>query len=134
MKYQKPNRKEKILLIGFLTALLALALYNGFSETRSATRILYSSREGRYSWRADYHLLNGHQSKTLRTDTQPDVLRVVITTEAGQMALTIRDGEGNLIYHQENLATSAFDVEVPGSVTIRVDADHHRGSFDFSTK
>ena len=74
-------------------------------------------------------LWDGWQQRTLHPTTQPATLHVTVQTDAGSCALQIESADGEILFEQEDLPTSAFDVEVPGDVVVRFTAGRHKGGF-----
>lgn len=52
-----------------------------------------------------------------------------VTTEAGALALTVEDAQGNVIWAEQALPTGSFDLAVAGPVTVRLQGEGHSGSF-----
>jgi len=41
----------------------------------------------------------------------------------------IKDSDNNIIFDEDNIGTSTFEVAVSGKVKVQIDADNHKGSF-----
>ena len=117
-----------MLLIG--VAVIAIFVFQklDFVAVRSGTRIGYIGNEGWSSWSGSYISLDGMMRKSIHP--KGDVVHVEVKTEAGTISIEMKDTHGDVIFKQDNIETSSFDVKVSGKVTIRIEADHHRGSFD----
>ncbi len=58
-----------------------------------------------------------------------DTLQVEVQTDSGTISIEIQDEDGNVIFDESNIGTASFDVDVSGKVTVKIEADHHKGSF-----
>ena len=130
MKYIPKSLKSTILSIVIAVAAVFLLSNLGIGTLRSATRIGYVGSDGWSSWSARYTLLDGWLQRTIHPKT--DTLHIEVKTESGTISIQIKDADGNIIFSENNIETSSFEVEVPDKVVIRVEADHHKGSFDIS--
>ena len=130
MKYTPKSLKSTILSIVIAVAAVFLLSNLGIGTLRSATRIGYVGNEGWSSWSARYTLLDGWLQRTIHPKT--DTLHIEVKTESGTISIQIKDVDGNIIFFETDIETSSFEVEVPDKVVIRVEADHHKGSFDIS--
>lgn len=129
MKYKPKSLKATVLIIVIVAALIAAANFLGIGTMRSATRIGYVGNDGWRNWSASYTMLNGTLKHTIRPKSTQKTLHIEITTEDGSISIEIKDADGNIIFDKENLETSSFDLDVSGKVVVRIDADHHKGSF-----
>lgn len=79
------------------------------------------------SWSLVYDQFDGERAMT--EDAAEFI--VVIVTEEGSLGVTITGADGAEYYKGSELPTSTFTVEAQGEgpCEIRLDADHHRGSF-----
>lgn len=132
MKYRPKNLKSIILLIVIIVAAILFMNFFGIGTQRSATRVGYISSNGWRSWSASYTLLDGWLQHTIHPETEPDTLHVEVVTESGTLSMEMKDENGNIFFSESNIETSSFDVEVPGKVVVRVEADNHKGSFDIN--
>lgn len=133
MRYKPKNQKTQIIIICIAVVIIVIAQYMGFSTTRTATRILFSTNEGWYTWSANYFLLHGDLTKTIHAEQNPSILHIDIETESGQISISVKDMDGNLIFKKDNIPTSSFSISIPGNVKVRIDAQGHKGSFLIST-
>ena len=114
------------MIVAAIAAVL-IAKSMGFASTRSATRILYVSNEGRSNWSANYTMLDGTMQKKVHTDDGR--LSISVETESGSISIKVKDQDGNLVFDENNLETSSFEVEVSKKAVVHIEADHHKGSF-----
>lgn len=128
MKNVFKRYRTVILLIGIAVIAIFVFWKLDFVAVRSGTRIGYIGKEGWSSWSASYVSLDGRMRKSIHP--KGDVVHVEVKTEAGTISIEMKDTHGDVIFKQDNIETSSFDVKVSGKVTIRIEADHHRGSFD----
>ena len=127
MRYQPKDKKTTILMIVAAIAAVLIAKSMGFASTRSATIILYVSNEGRSNWSANYTMLDGTMQKKVHTDDGR--LSISVVTESGSISIKVKDQDGNLVFDENNLETSSFEVEVSKKAVVHIEADHHKGSF-----
>lgn len=130
MKYKPKSLKSTILSIVIAVAAVFLLSNLGIGTLRSATRIGYVGNEGWSSWSARYTLLDGWLQRTIHP--KADTLYVEVETESGTISIEMKDVHGNIIFSESNIGTSSFEIEVLGKVVIKIEADHHKGSFDIS--
>ncbi len=131
MKYKPKSLKSTIILVIIVVAFVLLLSYLGIGTLRNATRIGYVGKDGRSSWSASYALLDGRLQHTIRPET--DTLHVDVKTESGTISIEMKDADGKIIFSESNLETSSFEVNVPGKVVVKIEAAHHKGSFDISS-
>ena len=118
------------IIIILLIVLSILGLTGNLGTIQSGTRIMYISNAGRDYWSAEYQYFDGFMQRNLWME-EDDVLKVSIETDEGKIDLEIKDSEGNVIFSEEAIQTSEFEVKVSGKITIRIDGDDHEGSFSF---
>ena len=118
------------IIIILLIVLSILGLTGNLGTIQSGTRIMYISNAGRDYWIAEYQYFDGFMQRNLWME-EDDVLKVSIETDEGKIDLEIKDSEGNVIFSEEAIQTSEFEVKVSGKITIRIDGDDHEGSFSF---
>lgn len=131
MKDKPKSLKSTIVFAVIVVAAISLFSYLGIGTLRSATRIGYVGNDGWSSWSASYTLLDGRLQHTIRPET--DTLHIEVQTESGTISIEMKDADGNIIFFKNNIETSSFEVEVSGKVIIKIEADHHKGSFDISS-
>ena len=131
MKYKPKSLKSTIIFVVIIVAFILLLSYLGIGTLRSATRIGYVGKDGWSGWSASYTLLDGRLQHTIRPET--DTLHVDVKTESGTISIEMKDADGNIIFSESNVETSSFEVNVSGKVVVKIEADHHKGSFDISS-
>ena len=97
---------------------------------RSATAIGYVSNDGWRNWSASYTMLDGTLTHTIRPRDTQEKIHVEVVTEDGSISIEMKDADGNVIFDEDNIETSTFDVNVSGKVVVRIEADKHKGSFN----
>ena len=132
-EYKKTVRKPWIFSVAFIIILLLILLSVNFAgalgfETKSATRIGYIGHNGLSSWSGKYHLLDGTMKKSIRPKS--GTLSIEIETESGQISIEIRDAEGNIIFDESNMKTGSYSVSAPDKVSVKIEAEKHKGSFE----
>ena len=143
-KYQNvntPSQKVKaapqnivivLVVVAAIAGLAYMGLMGGLGTIRSGTKVMYVSSEGRSSWSATYQYFDGFQQRNFWVENGEDTIQMVVATEKGAIAIEIKDSEGNVIFSEENMATGEYEVEASGKVTIRIEAEEHKGGFDIS--
>ena len=116
------------ILVGIIAIIIILVVgkYAGVATFRSATRIAYVGTETRSAWTGRYKRLNGTMEKRLYP--RGDALDIRVTTEAGTIAIQLRD-ENGVIFDERDMGTADFTVEVSGWVEATIQAENHTGSF-----
>lgn len=132
MKNTKALRSP-LLAIVVLLLILGVSRLFGLGSVRSGLRVGYISHESHTSWSASYVLLNGFELHTLRPKAPPETLYLEVETVFGSISIEVTDSEGNVIFYAADMGTGVYTTEVPEKVTVRVTADHHKGSFNIHT-
>ena len=131
MKYKLKSKASIliILIIVAATVLIAVKL-GGFSSTRSAVRIGSFGSEGRSNWSGNYAMLDGIMQKTIYPDG--DILNLSVKTESGTISIEIKNADGDILFQENQIGTETFEIQVTGKVTVRIEAEKHKGSFDIA--
>ncbi len=124
------NKKQTIVWIAVILVIVVAVCFGDITSINSSTRMMYVESKGRDYWKAEYQYLNGFMQRTLWLD-KDDVLHVVVETDEGEFTLLIMDEDGNAIYSEEKIGTKEFDVDISGKITIRIEAEKHKGIFSF---
>lgn len=123
------NYKAVILIAFSVIILIAASNFFGIGTIRSAIRIGYDEHTGGQSWSASYTMLDGKMKRAIDLKDTQDMLHVEIVTEDGSISMEMKDADGNVIFDENNIETSVFDVKASGNVVVRIEADQHKGSF-----
>ena len=83
-------------------------------------------------WSATYAFHDGYQQRTINTDGEPTVLEVEIVSSSGEIGMMITDENGNVIYDQQRIETSSFEIEISGKVIVKITGEDHKGSYSLS--
>lgn len=130
---QPEKRKENFIKLAvILLAIAALAgvlSFPGMGTMRSATRMGCVENADRNSWSASYMYLDGFMQRNIWTEDDSDSLKVLVETKDGTLEVEIKDGDGNVVFHHENMETGIYEVKVSGKCVVRVTAKEHKGSF-----
>lgn len=118
------------LIVITVVGLIAIANFLGIGTMRSATAIGYVSNDGWRNWSASYTMLDGTLTHTIRPKDTQEKIHVEVVTEGGSITIEMKDADGNVIFNEDIIETSAFDVKVSGKVVVRIEADKHKGSFN----
>jgi hypothetical protein len=82
-----------------------------------------------------YDRFKGHKTVTVKVpEGEVWEVYVDISTDSGEIGLSITGRDGRSYYQEEELSTSSFTVtlEQAGKYDIRVDAEDHKGSYHIS--
>lgn len=129
VKYKSKSLKSTALIIAIAAALIAAASFLGLGTMSSAVRVGYVSTDGLRSWTASYSMLDGKLKHTIRPKDTQGTIHAEVVTESGSISIEMEDADGRVIFDEDNIATSSFDVKISGKVVIRIEADKHKGSF-----
>ena len=126
---RKPKSMKSLVLLAVVIVAAAVGMNAlGLGTQRSGVRLGYVEHAGWRGWSASYAMFNGWARHTIRPAS--GTLYVDVTTTSGTLAIEMKDAGGNPVFSAEDVATSSFEVEVPGKVVVSIEADHHAGSFD----
>ena len=121
---------KKIILL----ALCASVLLSGCAASGSFVKNSVESSTDT-SWAMSYEQLDGSKAMTVTLDdTTATEFTVAIATDSGSLSLSITGADGTEYYTGNKLPTSDFTVRADksGPYEIRIEADHHHGSFAVS--
>lgn len=90
-------------------------------------------------WKSSYVQFTGWITRGFKFTGNSDgkcVIQVDVTTDSGELDITVMDSEGKELYTYKNIATSSFDVDLGkgGDYQIRVDGRKHDGDFSIKQK
>ena len=125
--------KSAVWTLIIVIVLIAAAKVLGAGTMGSAIRVGYIGSDGWRNWSASYSMLDGTLKHTIHLKDTQDTVRVEVATEDGQISIQMEGTDGNVIFNEEDIATTTFDVKVTGNVAVRIEADHHKGSFNIET-
>ena len=128
------NRKDWIWICGCVIAVLifVIILRSGVAPTGSGLQMGWVESNTRDHWSATYAFHDGYQQRTINTDGEPTVLEVEIVSSSGEIGMMITDDNGNVIYDQQRIETSSFEIEISGKVTVKITGEDHKGSYSLS--
>ena len=128
------NRKDWIWICGCVIAVVifVVILRSGVAPTGSGLQMGWVESNTRDHWSATYAFHDGYQQRTINTDGEATVLEVEIVSSSGEIGMTVTDENGNVIYDQQGIETSSFEIEISGKVTIKITGEDHKGSFSLS--
>lgn len=128
------NRKDWIWICGWaiLVVIFVVILRGGVAPSGSGLQMGWVESNTRDHWSATYAYHDGYQQRTINTDGEPTVLKVEIISSSGEIGMTVTDESGNVIYDQQWIDTSSFEIEIPGKVTVKITGEDHKGSFSLS--
>lgn len=128
------NKKDWIWICGWIVgmAILMLVLKSGFTSTQSGLQMGWVESNTRDHWSASYSFHDGYVQRTINTDGKPTTLEIEIVSSSGEIGMTVTDGNGSVIFDRQGMATSSFDIDISGKVTVRITGEDHKGSFSLS--
>ena len=128
------NKRDWIWICGWIVgmAILMLVLKSGFASTQSGLQMGWIESNTRDHWSATYSFHDGYVQRTINTDGEPSTLEIEIVSSSGEIGMTVTDENGNVIYNQQGIETSSFEIEISGKVTVRITGEDHKGSFSLS--
>ena len=128
------NRKDWIWICGCVIAVVIFVVFlrSGVAPTGSGLQMGWVESNTRDHWSATYAFHDGYQQRTINTDGEPTVLEVEIVSSSGEIGMMITDENGNVIYNQQRIETSSFEIEISGKVTVKITGEDHKGSYSLS--
>lgn len=139
-EYEAPSVKNKVLnriaavaIPVVLASLVFGTLYiSGVQfDSYSAMGMVESNRGNQ--WNASYGKLSGFKQRRVSLNEGTYVFTIEITTKSGDLNLAITGQDGTEYYKGSKLPTSTVEVQVDiaekDTLTLRVDAEGHRGGF-----
>lgn len=129
MKHKSKSLKKALFIVCIVAALMLTANYFGIGTMRSASCIGYTGHDGWRNWSASYTRLDGKMKHTIRPKDNQKTLHVEVVTEDGSLSMKIKDAKGNILFEEEQIETSEFDVKAEGKAVVYIEAKGHKGSF-----
>lgn len=128
------NRKDWIWICGCVIAVVifVVVLRSGIATIDSGLKLGWVENKGMDHWSATYAFHDGYQQRTINTDGEATVLEVEIVSSSGEIGMTVTDENGNVIYDQQGIETSSFEIEISGKVTVKITGEDHKGSYSLS--
>ena len=128
------NRKDWIWICGCViaVAIFVVILRSGVAPTGSGLQMGWVESNTRDHWSATYAFHDGYQQRTINNDGEPTVLEVEIVSSSGEIGMTVTDENGNIIYDQQGIETSSFEIEISGKVIVKITGEDHKGSYSLS--
>ena len=125
------NRKDWIWICGCVIAVVifVIILRSGVAPTGSGLQMGWVESNTRDHWSATYAFHDGYQQRTINTDGEATVLEVEIVSSSGEIGMTVTDENGNVIYDQQGIETSSFEIEISGKVIVKITGEDHKGSY-----
>lgn len=142
--YAKTNELEirpaKKRLLNYVAVVLVLAVMGtGLFWAFNFGGIAFDSYSARWKvetswtdrWNVSYSYLNGFRQRSISLGEGTHTFTIEITTESGEINLSITGKDGAEYLKETALPTSTFEVQVEGKerVTIRIDAVKHDGGY-----
>lgn len=127
-------RKDWIWICGCVitVVIFVVVLRSGIATIDSGLKLGWVENKGMDHWSATYAFHDGYQQRTINTDGEATVLEVEIVSSSGEIGMTVTDENGNVIYDQQGIETSSFEIEIPSKVIVKIIGDDHKGSFSLA--
>lgn len=130
LKMEKEKWTKNLLtVVAVLALLFGILVINGKVSTSLATRVGSIEHATRTEWTIEYMFCDGFMQRTMKTAEGETSIDVVVESEEGTIAITIKDADGNVIFDEKNIQTGNYKVEVTGKYTVRVELEDHKGGF-----
>lgn len=140
-EYEAPSVKKKVLkmiMIAAIPVLIVAAVFGTLYlaevpfDSYSARNMVQTSWGSQ--WNARYGYLDGYKQRRVTLDEGSHIFTVEITTESGELSLSITGQDGTEYYKASALQTSSFVITVElaekEKLTIRVDTKEHCGGYN----
>lgn len=120
-------KKAILILLIFALCVSAAACVSNYTVMGCVTK------ETGSSFSADYALFRGTKTYTVRVKNAPVILVADITTESGELDVSVAKKGGPAIYSQTNITTSRLTVPLneAGVYSVVLTARSHKGSYRF---
>lgn len=115
-----------------VVVVMVIVLRSGVAPTGSGLQMGWVESNTRDHWSATYSYHDGWLQRTINTDGEPTTLEVEIVSSSGEISMTVTDKNENVIYDQQGIETSSFEIEIDGKVTVKITGEEHKGSFALS--
>ena len=96
----------------------------------SGLKLGWVENKGMDHWSATYAFHDGYQQRTINTDGEATVLEVEIVSSSGEIGMTVTDENGNVIFDQQGIETSSFEIEISGKVTVKITGSYAASQYD----
>lgn len=130
---KKYSKKISIVVMVLFLLLAFFGIFGNLGTFSSGIKLMYISQAGRDYWSASYHYFDGYSQRKLWVN-EDGILEIQVETEEGTLKVSITDEEGNIIFSEENITTQEIEVGDVKKVTVRIDAEKHKGSFSISVQ
>ena len=134
---QEKKRSKRISVVVIILLLLAILVSSGMlgnlGTFTSGIKMMYVSKAGRDYWNASYQYFDGYTQRNLWVN-EDGILNIQVETEDGTLLVKVMDEEGNLLFSEENITTQEIEVGDVKKVTVRIEAEKHKGSFSIQCK
>ncbi|WP_334073029.1 MULTISPECIES: hypothetical protein [Paenibacillus] len=115
---------------GILALMMSALLLTSCESTQMAVETNTST-----TMTMKYAKFTGQKEKTIQVeDGRPLDVGFEVTTDAGQLDISLTDEQGNHFYQGKQIQTSSFTVHLdqPGSYRVDVKGNQHKGGFAIS--
>lgn len=127
---KKINVKDKKAVATMIVAFVLVAVILAIIDTsmHSVYKLGYVGTDIPHHWSGTYEKLDGVMQKSMKPDE--DKLDIDVTTEEGNISITIIDQNGNKVFEEKNIGNDSFTVYAGGKLNVTISAVNHKGSFD----
>ncbi len=127
----KPKKLGTVIFIAVIVlVVICITNFLGIGTSYSGIRIGYSGSDSSIrQWSASYTMVNGSMKHTIHPKNAPVLYRIEVETKDGSISIEIKDSDKNLVFQEHNIQSETFEVVLTGKSVVRINADHHKGSF-----
>lgn len=128
------NRRDWIWICASVIAVVILAavLKSGVVSSGSGLQMGWAENHTSNHWSAVYAYHDGYQQRTINTAGEPTTLHVEIVSTSGEIGMVVTSEDGTILFEEDDLDTSSFEIAIQGKVTVKITGEEHKGSFSLS--
>ncbi len=130
MKMDKSVHRKKVLLAVLVLAVLGVAFSVGLIPGRSGLRLGFVETSFGRNWKVSYLSYSGIREKKIISNHM-EHLNMQVTTDQGEIAVEVKDRDGNVLFSEEHMKSMEREIAVKGTAKIRVVTKGHKGGFQF---
>lgn len=128
MNKNSPSQTKMLIFVLIALILLSItAIASGISPFNSSVKIGYIENNTLNGWTAQYLTLEGTMQRNI--ESGPNNIDVEIKSDSGVIDVVIIGTDGTVFYSGTEIPTSSFKVAVTENVSIKIQANMHRGGF-----
>lgn len=115
-----------------IMTLCSVVFAAGCEATGKYLVVMSVSNQTDTSFSMSYESFDGYRVYKMKLSKTTEV-NIRFETESGRLDYSITDEDGEVVLQQDNVSTMGFGINFSrGTYTVRLTADHHKGSYSFS--